>query len=151
MLETRGKKEKERPLHTTNNWAKLLLANNYSNDWRHWILRVPPSPSSLPRRMISLTKGQRNPRNKRKQKGRCTLRFAASDGFESDREKFDRYWRKISSRFRSIMHFLEENVNSSFFQKRINKWNFLVINFKSFWIVFFLLKFLYLYIICSMF
>lgn len=126
MLETRGKKEKERPLHTTNNWAKLLLANNYSNDWRHWILRVPPSPSSLPRRTISLTKGQRNPRNKRKQKGRCTLRFAASDGFEYNREKFNRCWRKISTRFRSIklmlIHFSEKNVDSFFFRSElINK------------------------------
>lgn len=89
-LEGERKKERVR-VRSTNNWAKLLLANNYSNDWRHRILRVPLRPRSpLPPRTISLTKGQRNPRNKRKQKGRCTLRFAASDGLESDRNEFHR-------------------------------------------------------------
>lgn len=44
------------------------------------------SPLRREENEISLTKGQRNPRNKRKQKGRCTLRFGASDGLESDRD-----------------------------------------------------------------
>lgn len=95
------------------------------------------SPSSLPRRTISLTKGQRNPRNKRKQKGRCTLRFAASDGFESEgeiRSMLEKNLEEISiDKVNVNPMFLEKNIRKKFFfQNRINKWNFLLINFETF-------------------